>query len=151
MMPVSGVPHLLEPGSSIPATAAASRFRSRQADEISRRVLSMKTTIVVSLAFLCLSAAGPDAQAVVPPPDGGYSNFNTAEGQNSLFSLTTGAANTAVGWFSLFSDTEGSFNTATGAGTLLFNAGDQNTAVGAAALYSTPSVLATQPLERPPF
>jgi hypothetical protein len=31
-------------------------------------------------------------QAVVPPPDGGYPNFNTAEGQNALFSLTTGAA-----------------------------------------------------------
>jgi trimeric autotransporter adhesin len=73
-------------------------------------------------------------QAVVPPPDGGYPNFTTAEGQNALFSLTTGAANTAVGWFSLFSDTEGSFNTATGAGALLFNTADQNTAFGAAAL-----------------
>jgi hypothetical protein len=58
----------------------------------------------------------PRAQAVVPPPDGGYPNFTTAEGQKALFSLTTGAANTAVGWSSLFSNGEGSFNTATGAG-----------------------------------
>ena len=97
----------------------------------------MKTNIrsvLTLLAFLCLTAAEPQAQAVVPPPDGGYPNFTTAEGQKALFSLTTGAANTAVGWFSLFSDTEGSFNTATGAGTLLFNTAGSNTAFGAAAL-----------------
>jgi len=96
------------------------------------------TTILLLLGSVPLS---PPAQAVVPPPDGGYPNFNTAEGQNALMNLTTGAANTAVGWHSLFSDTEGSFNTATGAGTLLFNIGDpnafegiENTAVGTAAL-----------------
>jgi uncharacterized coiled-coil protein SlyX len=97
----------------------------------------MKTTIrliITILPLLCLSAAGPKAQAVVPPPDGGYPNFTTAEGQNALFSLSTGAANTAVGWYSLFSDTTGSFNSATGAGALLFNTADQNTAFGAAAL-----------------
>ena len=91
-------------------------------------------SVLTLLAFLCLAAAEPQAQAVVPPPDGGYPKFTTAEGQNALFSLTTGAANTAVGWFSLFSDTEASFNTATGAGTLLFNTADGNTAFGAAAL-----------------
>ena len=97
----------------------------------------MKTNIrsvLTLLAFLCLQAAGPQAKAVVPPPDGGYAGFNTAEGQKALFSLTTGSANAAVGWFSLFSDTEGSFNTATGAGTLLFNTAASNTAFGAAAL-----------------
>jgi Chaperone of endosialidase len=83
----------------------------------------------------------PKVQAVSPPPDGGYPGFNTAEGQNALFSLSTGVGNTAVGWFSLFSNGDGSFNTAVGAGTLLFNVGNQttgeglqNTAVGAAAL-----------------
>jgi hypothetical protein len=100
----------------------------------------------------------PVAQAVVPSPDGGYPNFNTAEGQNALFNLTTGSSNTAVGWFSLFSDTDGSFNTAVGAGSLLFNIGDQNTgeglsntAIGTAGLCSTPPAPTTQPLERRPF
>jgi hypothetical protein len=87
----------------------------------------------ILIGILCIGLF-PRAQAVVPPPDGGYPGFNTAEGQNALQSLTTGSANTAVGWFSLFSDTTGSFNTATGAGSLLFNTADENTAFGAAAL-----------------
>ena len=77
----------------------------------------------------------------VPAPDGGYPGFNTAEGQNALFNLTTGVANTGNGWYSLFSNTDGSYNTAVGAGTLLFNIGDQttgdgiqNTAIGTATL-----------------
>jgi Chaperone of endosialidase len=96
----------------------------------------MKTSmrsVLTTLTFLCF-AAEPKVQAVVPPPDGGYPGFNTAEGQNALFSLTTGSANTAVGWYSLFSNAEGSFNTATGAGALLFNTARENTAFGAAAL-----------------
>ena len=87
------------------------------------------------MALTCLSlAVGPKAQAVSPPPDGGYPNFITTEGTNALQSLTTGAANTAVGWFSLFSNAGGSFNTATGAGSLLFNTADANTAFGAVTL-----------------
>jgi hypothetical protein len=95
---------------------------------------------VFALGFLALS---PIAQAVSPPPDGGYPNFNTAEGQNALLSLTTGQWNTALGGFTLWKNTEGSFNTAVGTGALLFNVGNQstlegaqNTAVGAAALLS---------------
>jgi hypothetical protein len=95
----------------------------------------------ICLIVCALGCLAPQTKAVVPPPDGGYPGFNTAEGQKALFSLTTGVANTAVGWFSLFSNTDGSFNTALGAGTLLFNVGNQssgdgteNTAVGAATL-----------------
>jgi len=98
----------------------------------------MKTRIrpvLITFALVCFGFF-PRAHAVVPPPDGGYPNFTTAEGTNSLKNLTTGAANTAVGWYSLFGDTAASFNTAVGAGTLLFNNGDQNTAVGVAALLS---------------
>src|SRR5258705_7963193 len=96
----------------------------------------MKTRIppvLITLALICFVLL-PNAQAVVPAPDGGYPNFTTAEGQNTLFSLTTGAANTTVGWFSLKSVTTGSFNTGVGAGTLVLNTGDENTATGAAAL-----------------
>jgi trimeric autotransporter adhesin len=95
----------------------------------------MKTVIRSLVTILVLLCCGlPGVQAVVPPPDGGYPNFTTAEGQNALFSLTSGAANTAVGWFSLNSVTAGSFNTGVGAGTLVLNAGDENTAIGTAAL-----------------
>jgi hypothetical protein len=89
--------------------------------------------LLITLALHCFALL-PKVQAVVPPPDGGYPNFTTAEGQNALFSLTTGVANTAVGWSSLSTNAAGSFNTATGAGALLFNTADQNTAFGAAAL-----------------
>jgi Chaperone of endosialidase len=98
--------------------------------------LRKKTPLFASallLVGLALRVA-PTAFGVVPPPDGGYPNFTTAEGHNALKNLTTGSANTAVGWFSLGSLTTGSFNTATGAGALLFNTADQNTAFGAAAL-----------------
>src|SRR5439155_4840688 len=91
-------------------------------------------SLLIALAFLCPAVFGPIAQAVVPPPDGGYPNFTTAEGQKALFSLTSGAANTAVGWSALSTNAAGSFNTATGAGALLFNIADDNTAFGAATL-----------------
>jgi hypothetical protein len=113
----------------------------------------MKIRIPIFLVIFSLATfvSLPKAQAVTPPPDGGYPGFNTAEGQNALFSLSTGVANTAVGWFSLFSTGDGSFNTAVGAGTLLFNVGDQsasegvqNTAIGTAAmLFNTTGSLNT--------
>jgi len=98
-------------------------------------LIQLKTTppLLVTLALLCFGLLS-GAQAVVPPPDGGYPSFTTAEGTKALQHLTTGSANTAVGWFSLGSVTTGSFNTATGAGSLLFNTADDNTAFGAAAL-----------------
>jgi hypothetical protein len=86
------------------------------------------------LTLLCLSFAAPIAQALVPPPPGGYPNFTTAAGDHALQALTLGVGNTAVGTFSLFSVTTGSFNTAVGAGALDLNTADSNTATGAAAL-----------------
>ena len=85
------------------------------------------TTILVAFGFL---ARPQSAQAVDPPPDGGYPGGNTAEGQNALLSRTTGGFNTALGWFSLKSLTTGSYNTGVGAGTLVLNSADQNTATG---------------------
>ena len=89
-----------------------------------KSVMPSLSSVVFVLVWLAIA---PLAQAVVPAPDGGYPGFNTAEGQNSLFNLTTGVGNTAVGCFSLWSDTDGSYNTAVGAGTLLFNVGNQST------------------------
>jgi hypothetical protein len=93
------------------------------------------SALLIPVILACLTLP-QRAQAVSPPPDGGYPNFTTAEGQNALFSLTTGSANTAVSWFSLWGNTEGGFNTATGAGALLFNTADENTATGAGALLN---------------
>src|SRR5262245_52729300 len=89
--------------------------------------------LFVAFTLICF-ALSPNARAVIPPPDGAYPNFNTAEGQNALQSLTTGAANTALGAYTLFNTTTASFNTAVGAGALDLNTGNNNTAVGAASL-----------------
>jgi Chaperone of endosialidase len=99
---------------------------------------SIRTIILPLLALIALScfAPCPTAQAVSPPPDGGYPGGNTAEGQNALFSLTSGTFNTGVGLFSLNALSAGTFCTGVGAGTLLSNTADENTATGAGALLS---------------
>jgi len=96
-----------------------------------------KATPVFVIAFvLAWFALSPPAQAVVPPPDGGYPGQNTAEGQDALLHLAGGLYNTAVGWASLGYDTDGTYNTALGAGALLRNTSDRNTATGCGALLS---------------
>jgi len=92
--------------------------------------------LFVAFTLICFAPL-PKAQAVVPPPDGGYPNFTTAEGSKALQNLTTGVGNTAVGWSSLFANSSGSYNTAIGAGALLFNTtAEQNTATGVGALFN---------------
>ena len=94
--------------------------------------------IALTLALFGLS---PTAQAVTPAPDGGYPDFNTAEGDDALFSLTTGVGNAAIGTEALFSNTTGTFNTATGVGALLNNTtASNNTATGAGALFSNTTI-----------
>src|SRR5437764_13433928 len=69
---------------------------------------------VVALA-LGSFALSPTARAVLlPPPDGGYPNQNTAEGEDALFSLTTGDHNSANGYRSLQVKTHEGINTANG-------------------------------------
>src|SRR6266550_6774583 len=75
----------------------------------------------VVLIVLGLFALSPTARAVDPPPDGGYPGNNTAEGDNALLSLTSGASNTAIGFSALSSDTTGNFNTASGQNALFNN------------------------------
>jgi hypothetical protein len=47
----------------------------------------MKSNILSLVVFVLLIYLVPTLgpKAVVPPPDGGYPGFNTAEGQNALF------------------------------------------------------------------
>jgi len=97
--------------------------------------MKAKDLIPVLLVNACL-VLSPMAQAVLPPPEGGYPGGNTAEGQAALFTLTTGAFNLAVGFFSLRSNTDSSFNTAIGSGALFANTAFNNTATGAGALLS---------------
>jgi hypothetical protein len=92
--------------------------------------------IVIALMSVC-PALLPKSQAVSPPPDGGYANENTAEGDSALFSLTIGTHNTANGFQALFSNTTGTANTASGHNALGSNtAGSQNTATGGGVLAS---------------
>ena len=92
--------------------------------------------VTFTTIFLALACFGllPQMQAVVPPPDGCYPGFTTAEGCNALNFLTTGAGNTGVGWYSLFLNSAANYNTGVGAGTLVLNDSDSNTAVGTAAM-----------------
>jgi hypothetical protein len=93
---------------------------------------NITTAILFALACFVLL---PKLQAVSPAPDGGYANFNTAEGTDALFSLTTGVGNTALGRNALHNDTAGQSNTASGYNALYFNTGSFNTADGRGALY----------------
>src|SRR6516162_4603890 len=98
----------------------------------------MKTpinTLTATLLALGSLAFCSIAQAISPPPDGGYPGGNTAEGQSALLSLTSGTYNTAAGLSSLSSNTIGQLNTAIGAATLLVSTASNNTATGAAALF----------------
>jgi hypothetical protein len=100
----------------------------------------MKTAMpqfLIAILIVCLVSV-QNAQAVSPPPDGGYPGQNTAEGQNALLDLNVnnGTNNTAVGWLALRTNVDGDFNTAIGSAALATNTGDGNTAIGGAALFS---------------
>ena len=88
-------------------------------------------TMLIGLAILIHSA-----KAVTPPPDGGYANHNTAEGEDALFSLMSGSNNTAVGYHALYSITDSNENTAVGYLALANAVAGPNTAVGSSALGS---------------
>lgn len=68
---------------------------------------------------------------------GGQSSYNTAVGNSSLFSVTTGGYNSAFGVYSLYSNTAGFQNSAAGYFSLQHNTtGNANSAFGMSSLYS---------------
>jgi Chaperone of endosialidase len=100
--------------------------------------LQKATSRLPQIVLMLISfALAPLARGLVPPPDGCYPNYTTAEGCQALRLLTTGTGNTAVGWYSLYSAGAASYNTGVGAGALAFTTGTRavdNTAVGAGAM-----------------
>jgi hypothetical protein len=121
------------PFSEVPPGAA--RSTHGEANYKGKINMKLENLIPILIGTVCFGLL-PKAQAVSPPPDGGYPGGNTAEGTSALLSRTTGSYNTAVGIYSLLSLTDGSFCTGVGAGTLLVNTADENTATGAGALLS---------------
>jgi Chaperone of endosialidase len=91
------------------------------------------TRFVLAISLGCLTTT----LAVDPPPDGGYLNENTAEGEDALFSLTTGSSNTGVGYEALYNIASNDENTAIGARALYSGTFcEENTAVGSDAMSS---------------
>jgi trimeric autotransporter adhesin len=91
---------------------------------------------LAALALVCFALLST-AQAVTPPPDGGYPGGNTAEGDNALLNVNTavGVNNTAVGFNALRDNTTGAYNVAIGEAALANNtSGFQNMAIGTEAL-----------------
>ncbi len=106
-------------------------------DSLSRPPLRGGFLLIALASALFALAPTPNAFGVDPPPDGGYPNQNTAEGEDALFSLTEASSNTAVGFHALYTDI-GGFNTAVGSNALVANRGGfYNTAVGADTLLNS--------------
>jgi len=97
--------------------------------------MSILTRCLVWPVLLLLGSVLPTLATLDPPPDGGYPNENTAEGDGALDAVTTGRDCTALGFQALNDNTTGPSNTAVGSQALLTNVtGGSNTAVGAFAL-----------------
>jgi trimeric autotransporter adhesin len=106
-----------------------------------RRAQPRRLPAVIATLTICFGwfVSIPAARAVTPPPDGGYANETTAEGEDALFSLTTGIESTAVGYHALHNNLTGAQNTAVGASALEQTTSNWNTAIGAVALASDTS------------
>jgi endosialidase-like protein len=101
-----------------------------------RRATLPGVSLAMRASLICLILLSI-AQAVNPPPGGGYPGRNTAAGTNALLRLTDGRENTALGAGALQNNTVGDANTAVGTGALDGNRrGNQNTGTGLLALES---------------
>jgi Chaperone of endosialidase len=126
--------------SHYPATPKVKACSPRQAASEGGPLLTVphwrRAWLLFPLVFCCVALP---VEAVTPAPDGHYPGGNTAEGQNSLFKLTTGSRNTATGFDALYHNETGNSNTATGADALFNNTGNSNTATGDSALHNNTS------------
>jgi hypothetical protein len=52
--------------------------------------MKIQNLIHILMGIVCIGLL-PTTRAVSPPPDGGYPNFTTAEGDHALQVLTSGA------------------------------------------------------------
>src|SRR5438270_12282227 len=77
--------------------------------------------VSIALALAWFAVPLTTRAQLSPAPDGGYPGGNTAEGDNALYSLTSGTYNTAIGTGTLVGDTTGSKHTATGYQALVNN------------------------------
>src|SRR5690349_8723476 len=95
------------------------------------RSVRRRSYLLAAVALTCFTFS-PIVWAVLPAPDGGYANDNTAEGgPTALASLTSGSDNTAIGFQSLNANTTGGGNMAIGSQSLLSNTtGNNNTGNG---------------------
>jgi trimeric autotransporter adhesin len=118
--------------------ASLAPFKVLERDRHMKTITKFTCPALAVLALVCFAALST-AQAVTPPPDGGYTGWNTAEGSDALFKLTTGGFNTAIGAHALYGNATGPSNTAVGAWSLAANSsGYQNVAIGQGTLrYNT--------------
>ena len=100
----------------------------------------------ITLGWLAVQFA-PNGFGVVPPPDGGYPGFTTAEGTNALKNLTTGVANTAIRLVFALLRTAQAATTLAWVPERSFSTTETKTRhLARRRSYSTPSAPTTQPL-----
>jgi Chaperone of endosialidase len=104
--------------------------------------------ILIALVLTSLALLATARAQLNPAPDGAYPNQNTAEGEDALFSLTTGTDNTAIGFNALHSLATGSEATATGSLALFNDTTGFNTAYGFNALYGNTTGFANTAIGR---
>ena len=106
-----------------------------------KTITNITYSALTLFALACLALL-PEARATCQ--DACLTNFNTAQGDDALASLTTGAASTAFGAEALFSATSAAGNTAVGNSSLYSDStGGANVAVGSGALFPTPPRIGT--------
>ena len=110
--------------------------------------MKRQNLIHILIGILCIGLL-PRAQAVVPPPDGGYPNFTTAEGDHALQALTLGLGNTAMGTFRSFASPLAASTPLLALERLILTPRIQIRPLALQRFCLTPSAQKTRPMEQP--